>query len=215
MKDWDLYFITDSRLTRKSVLEDVEAAIEGGCRVVQYREKNLSSSQMLSTALEIKGLCSGRAAFIVDDRLDICLASQADGLHVGSDDLPVEVIRKFLPDAIVGYTVHSIDDVAEAQKLDVDYLSLGHIFPTTTKPHSTPPLGLETLYKARAMCRLPLVAIGGINAGNVSNVISAGADSAAMISAIVSSKNVKTEVENVRKIISDAKKRLIVYGNTA
>lgn len=213
MRKWDVYFITDSGLTRSSVLEDAEAAVEAGCRVVQYREKSLPAGEMLREARGIKKLCAGRADFIVDDRLDICLAVDADGIHVGEDDLPVDTLRGFLPGKIIGYTVHSFQEAVEAQKLDVDYISLGHIFRTTTKQHTTKPLGLEVLKQVRDSVSVPLVAIGGINAGNLASVIEAGADSAAIVSGIVASKDVYSEAKKLRGIVNLVKeKNAVVVG---
>ncbi len=215
LREWDLYFITDSRLTRRGVFADAETAISAGCKVLQYREKNLSSSELLKTAKELRKTCAGRADFIVDDRLDIAMASRADGLHIGLDDLPVEVVREFMPDAIVGYTVHSVADATAAQEFDFDYLSLGHIFPTTTKFHGTSPLGLAVLREVRKVCKLPLAAIGGINSSNVAGVIEAGADYAAVVSAIASSQSAKSEVEKIRATILESKRRAVAHANTA
>jgi len=204
MRAWNLYFITDSRLTKKSVLEDAEAAVDAGVRAMQFREKNTDSRTMAETAKKLKKICAGRADFIVDDRLDIALASDADGLHVGEDDLDVEDIRKHFS-GILGYTVHSVERAKEADGFDIDYLSLGHIFPTTTKHHEMPPLGLGVLEGVRSVVSKPLGAIGGINAKNVESVIRAGADFACMVSEIACAENVREKAAQIGALIQNAK----------
>ncbi|MBI4053079.1 MAG: thiamine phosphate synthase [Candidatus Diapherotrites archaeon] len=204
MRGWNLYFITDSRLTVKTVLDDAEAAVNAGVRAVQYREKSLDSRTMSETAKKLKKICAGRADFIVDDRLDIALASDADGLHAGEDDLSVEDIRRHFS-GILGRTVHSVEQARRADDFHVDYLSLGHIFPTSTKHHSTPPLGLEVLRETRAAVSKPLGAIGGIKAENVESVICAGADFACMVSEIACAENVREKAAQIEALIRNAK----------
>ena len=204
MRAWNLYFITDSGLTRKSVIEDVGAAVDAGVKAVQYREKSLDSCAMAETAKKLKGICAGRADFIVDDRLDIALASDADGLHVGKDDLSVEDIRRHFS-GILGFTVHSVEQAKEADIFPVDYLSLGHIFPTGTKHHSTMPLGLGILKKVRMVTSKPLGAIGGIKAENVESVIGSGADFACMVSEIACAESVREKAAQIEALIQNAK----------
>ncbi len=215
VKDWDLYFITDSRLSRNGIFSDVGEALDAGAKIVQYREKGRPTNEMYAEAFKLRKMCAGRAEFIVDDRLDIALAVSADGIHVGQDDLSVEIIRRVMPSAIIGYTVHTVQQAIEAEKLGADYLSLGHIFHTTTKHHDTQPIGLEVVRQVRKVVSRHLVAIGGIKRFNVASVIEAGADSAAMISGIVSTNDVYGEVKKVREIIRSCKeKELVAHGHT-
>ena len=135
LKDFGLYFITDSRLTKKTVIDDVKSAIKGGINIIQYREKGASKEQMLAEAKEIKKLCQkGNVIFLVNDRMDIALAVDADGVHLGQDDTSYETARNILgKNKIIGLTAHNVDESVEAEKLGVDYIGLSPIFSTSTK----------------------------------------------------------------------------------
>ena len=135
LEDIDLYFITDSKLTKKTVLDDVKAAIAGGVKIVQYREKEKPTKEMVEEAQKIKELCGDDVIFLVNDRIDIALAVDADGVHLGNDDMPYETARKLLgEDKIIGLTIHNVEEAVEAERLGADYVGVSPIFATTTKP---------------------------------------------------------------------------------
>ena len=187
-----LYFITDSKLTRKTVIEDVKAAIDADVKVIQYREKEKSTKEMFLEAKEIKKLCAN-VLFIINDGIDICLSADADGVHLGQDDMPFLEARKILGDKIIGVTVHNVNEAIEAEEIGADYIGVSPIFETSTKKDAGPAAGLKLIKDVKNKVSLPIIAIGGINLENVDSVIKAGADSVAVISAIVTKDDVYTE----------------------
>jgi len=198
-----LYFVTDSRLTRQGILKDAKQVIEAGCRLIQYREKNKSSREMLEEAKQLASLCKSKGAlFIVNDRLDIAQAVDADGVHLGQSDLPIDLARKILgKEKIVGTSNHSVEEAKRSEEAGADYISVGPVFYTNTKKDAGPPVGLNLLKQIRAITRLPIVGIGGVNEENLEQVLRAGADSVAIISAIVSSNDPGKSAERIVKKI--------------
>jgi thiamine-phosphate pyrophosphorylase len=186
-----LYVIIDMQLLRGRLHADVTAqAIRGGAKIIQLRDKLQSRRQILQEARELKSICERHGVlFIVNDYADIALAVHADGLHLGQDDLPVEDARKILPgDMIIGCTTTSRKLAAAAQSAGADYAAVGAIFPTESKHSTTTPVkvvGLEMIREVKQAVSLPVVAIGGINKDNVAEVMAAGADSVAVISAVL------------------------------
>ena len=132
--EMDFYFITDSSMSKNGIINDVKAAVNAGCRIIQYREKNKCTKDMLEEAKKIKELCRSKAVFLVNDRIDIALASDADGVHIGREDMPYAAARKKLGyDKIIGMTVHNVSEAEEAQRIGADYIGLSPIFSTSTK----------------------------------------------------------------------------------
>lgn len=165
-----------------------ERFIARGARLIQLRDKSLTSRDFYGEAVETIAYARQHAVrVIINDRADIALYSSADGVHLGQDDLPPEEARRMLgPDAIIGYSTHSIEQAMTATRLPIDYIAIGPIFPTRSKQDPDAVVGLNALKAVRnAVGNIPLVAIGGINPGNLSSVFDAGADSAAMISALL------------------------------
>ena len=202
----DYYFVTDSGLSKKGTLSDVAKVVEAGCRIVQYREKNKSTREMIEEAREIKKLC-GNAIFLVNDRVDVALAVDADGVHIGQDDMPFVIARKLLGiEKIIGLTVHNIEESLEAERMGADYLGLSPIFDTSTKSDAGMGCGVTMIRKVRDISALPIVSIGGINMENVAEVITAGSDSAAAISAVVCSDDVCKAAAGFIEIIRRGKK---------
>lgn len=194
LKEIDFYLVTDSGLSKKGTISDVREAVESGCRIVQYREKDKSTRAMVEEASEIKRICSGRAIFLVNDRIDVALAVDADGVHIGQEDMPLETARRLLgEDKIIGLSVHDRDEAIRAEKAGADYVGLGPIFDTSTKKDAGNGIGLLKIREVKAAIKLPVVAIGGINKGNCESVIQNGADSLVAISAVVCSDNIKRE----------------------
>ncbi len=192
--DYSLYLVTDRRFKPENkFLDTIELAIQGGVSMVQLREKNISSLDFYQLALSVKAVCAKyNVPLLINDRLDIALAVDASGLHIGQSDLPFEVARDILGnEKIIGLSVSNSDDVQKALKMNVDYLGLSPVFSTDTKTDIAKPLGLKGIMELRGMTELPLVAIGGINAENASNIITAGADGLAVVSAIMGAENPK------------------------
>lgn len=206
LKEIDFYLVTDSGLSRKGTLSDVKESVEAGCKIIQYREKNKSTKEMIDEAAEIKRICSGRAIFLVNDRIDVALAVDADGVHIGQDDMPIETARKILgADKIIGLTVHSVDEAVEAEKSCADYVGLGSIFDTSTKKDAGQGIGPARIREVMNAIKVPVVAIGGINKENCRSVIENGADSLVAISAVVCSDDVKKETREFIDIIREMK----------
>jgi len=180
-----IYPLTDTKLTGLSHAEQLELLTLGGATLIQLREKHLSPRAFYEQA---KLAARRRVQLIINDRADIALAVSADGVHLGQDDMPPDAARKLLgPNAIIGYSTHNIEQAIAATKLPIDYLAIGPIFATTTKTDTAPVLGLDGLTAVRrAIGTFPLVAIGGITHANARQVIQAGADSVAVISAVLS-----------------------------
>ena len=182
-----LYLVTDRKICGDRQLEDVvRKTLGGGAICVQLREKDVSTRFFIEEAKKIKTVTARfRVPLIINDRLDVALAVGADGVHIGQEDMPYETARKLMgPRAIIGLSVETWDDVVKAQELDVNYLGVSPIFETPTKTDTKGSWGLEGLMKIKAYSRHPLVAIGGLNASNAEDVIMAGADCIAVVSAI-------------------------------
>ncbi len=184
-----IYPITDVRLTKLSHAAQVEKLIEGGAEIIQLREKYASPKEFYESAKAALEIARRRnVKIIINDRVDIALALEADGVHLGQDDLPPEDARKILGErAIIGFSTHSIEQAISAVRLPVNYLAIGPVFPTKTKENPEKIVGVEGVKKVRkAVGDFPLVAIGGITSGNIREVLEAGADSAAIISDLLS-----------------------------
>jgi len=182
-----VYPISDTRISGLSHAEQVARFADGGATLVQIRDKHASALEFYEqakAALEIANECGVR--LIINDRVDIALALGV-GVHLGQDDLPPEAARRLLgPDAIIGYSTHSLSQIQQAAKLPVDYFAIGPIFPTSTKENPDPVVGLDGVKLGReALGERQLVAIGGISYANARSVIEAGADSVALIHALL------------------------------
>jgi len=202
---WRLYVITDEKVSRgRSHLQVAEAAIHGGADVLQLRDKEATSGRMYRVAMQLRKLTrDAKIPFIVNDRLDIALAADADGVHVGQADLPVSVVREIMgPGRILGVSVDTVEEAVLAEKDGADYLGVGPVFEARgTKPDAGPPLGVDGIARIRRRCRLPIVAIGGINAENAMKVREAGADAAAVISAIVAADDIEESARRLKRIL--------------
>ncbi|HPJ38389.1 MAG TPA: thiamine phosphate synthase, partial [Spirochaetota bacterium] len=178
------YFVSDTVLSAAGMLNDVRSAVNAGAKLIQYREKNVDTAVMYKKACEIKAICrDGNSKVIINDRVDIALAVDADGVHIGQSDMPYEIARRLLGNnKIIGVTVHNVTEAIEAERLGADYLGVSPIFSTHTKTDAGNPCGLDTLKKIRQECAIPIAAIGGIDSENVDEVIEAGADMVCMIS---------------------------------
>jgi thiamine-phosphate pyrophosphorylase len=201
MSEWNLpsplYAILDTSFCKgRSPIAILSELLKGGAKVVQIRAKELPSGEFFSLAKAARQLTRDAGAlFIVNDRADIALASAADGVHLGQDDLPLAAARKILGrDKIIGISTHDLAQAREAEAGGAHYIGFGPIFGSTTKDTGYAPRGLEMLREVRAAVKLPIVAIGGINESNVAEVWKSGADAAAIISDLMTadSASVKT-----------------------
>jgi len=189
-----LYAIVDASCFSRT--EDLAAFAEelvaGGCGLLQYRNKNGNARLMLEQARELRRRCRTGVSdphglrLIMNDRADLCMAAEFDGVHVGQDDLSPESVRRIIgPDRWLGVSTHNAGQLQEADRTSADYLAIGPVFSTSSKEKPDPVVGLEGVRQARSLTRKPLVAIGGITRANAASVIEAGADSAAVISDLI------------------------------
>ena len=184
-----IYPITDIQISGLSHADQVSLLADGGATFIQLREKNLPAIDFYNEALASLVVARQRGiTVIINDRVDVALAVGAAGVHLGQDDLPPDAARKLLgDDAIIGYSTHNVSQASAAANLPVDYVAIGPIFPTGTKTNPDPVVGLDGLRAVRyAIGDIPLVAIGGITESNAAAVIEAGADSVAVITALLS-----------------------------
>jgi len=178
-----------------SVRRFAEVLLQGGATLIQYRDKSGDAARMLSCARELRRVTRDRASLIINDRADICLAAQADGVHLGQDDLSPAAVRKILSEEgkkrsrplVVGFSTHNLDQVREADLMPIGYVAVGPVFTTASKANPDPVIGLEGILRARAATAKPLVAIGGITRKNCVQAREAGADSVAVISDLLDS----------------------------
>jgi thiamine-phosphate pyrophosphorylase len=186
-----LCLILDADHLRTDVVTAAEAALRGGVRFFQYRNKSGSRRATYDAALRLGGvLRRSGALFIVNDHTDIAMAVDADGVHLGQDDLPLAQARKLLgAERIIGLSTHSVDQARAAQTAGADYIGYGPVFPTATKD-AGPVQGVDTLRQVRAAVTVPIIAIGGITDDTLQEVIRAGADGAAVISAILTASDI-------------------------
>lgn len=203
--DLRLYVITDEKIglgRSHSIL--AEEALKGGATVIQLRDKEKSGKELYKIGLKIRALTRQyRALFIVNDRLDIALAVGADGVHLGTEDLPISVARKIAgKNFIIGASVSSPEEALLAEKEGADYISAQSIFETSSK-ENVKVIGIEGLKSIVKVSSLPVIAIGGINKENVKDVIRAGARGVAVISAVISKGDVRESTEELRKLIEE------------
>lgn len=203
--DYRLYLVTDRKLVgSKDFYQSIEQAILGGVTFLQLREKALSSREFFNTAKKVSEIAKHfNIPYVINDRLDIALAVDADGLHVGQEDLPVETARKILgPHKIIGVSASTVEEAVKAEKGGADYLGVGAIFATGTKDNAKS-VSIELLRQIKASVSIPVVAIGGINETNVKMVMNAGVDGVSVVSAILAKENVRQGAANLFKLIQE------------
>jgi len=206
--DYSLYLVTDRSLARgRNTLEIIRAAVDGGATVVQLREKDCSTREFIEQGLAIKDFLKGRSVpLIINDRVDVAQAVEADGVHLGQTDMPLGTAKKILGDSmIIGISAESLQDAVEAERGGADYLGVSPIFATPTKTDTAPPLGLKGLREIRKAVGLPLVGIGGLNRENAAEVIRNGADGVAVVSAIVAADDPQTAAGALKQMIIEAR----------
>jgi thiamine-phosphate pyrophosphorylase len=202
--DFSLYLVTDHKLSHPRTIEEVViSAVKGGVSAVQLREKTCSTSEYLSLAHRIHNILKPlNIPLIINDRIDVALAINAEGIHIGQSDMPYGDSRRLMgTDAIIGLSIETMEQAIEAEKLDVDYLGVSPVFSTATKTDITSEWGLDGLRSLCNRSRHTLVAIGGINISNAASVMEAGADGLAVVSAICSSPDPEKASRQLRSII--------------
>jgi len=210
LMDFDLYVVTDQSLSRgRDFVTVIESAVQGGAGAIQLRAKHLGKREMLSVARDIRSLTRERGiTFFVNDHLDIALACEADGCHLGQDDFPIDEARRIVGAGfILGASTHSVEQALEAEAQGASYVNVGPIYPTKTKETSCPPVGVELITKVKERVRIPQTCMGGINSSNVHEVILAGADRVAVVSAVVAADDIEAAARNLLDRISQAKKQ--------
>ncbi|WP_067048751.1 thiamine phosphate synthase [Methanofollis ethanolicus] len=206
---YDLYVITDGEVGRGlSHLDQARLAVAGGADVVQLRDKTMNTSDLLREARAIREVTAAAGAlFIVNDRLDVALAVGAEGVHLGQADLPVEEARVLAPPGfIVGLSVGDVAEAVEAVAGGADYVALSPTFSTASKADAGPGHGLATLRAIRSAVPVPVLGIGGIGPENVADVIAAGADGVAVISAVVGQEDVTAAARTMKALVAAAKR---------
>ncbi len=209
--DYSLYLVTNQKLAGDRPIADVvKAAIAGGVTIVQYREKDAPTGIMIDTARQIHAVTrAAKVPLIIDDRVDVMLAIDAEGVHVGQSDMPADLVRKLIGlDKILGVTAKNVQQAIKAEHDGADYLGCGDIFGTTSKADAGIPIGLDGFSDRLHSVSIPVVGIGGINIDNVASVIKTGADGVALISAIASHPYPKIAACQLFEIIQKAKSEL-------
>lgn len=206
-----LYLVTDRSLSLGRTLEEVVSeAVAGGVTIVQLREKDAPTGEFLELAQRLKEILRPYGVpLIINDRVDIALAVDSDGLHIGQSDMPYDIARKLLgPDKIIGLSVESMDDLIAANELDVDYIGISPVFATPTKTDTAVPFGIEGLREAVRLSVHPTVGIGGMNRDTASDVIATGCDGIAVVSAISSAESPRAAAAELRAIVDSVKQSL-------
>lgn len=205
--DLRLYVITDRRLSGRSHEAQAAAAIAGGATAIQLRDKTAPARELFETGCRLAALCRGRGVlFIVNDRADVAVACEADGVHVGDDDLPVAAARRLLgPGKVVGASAGTLEAAVRAEAEGADYLGVGSVFATGTKADAGEAIGVDALARIARAVRIPVVGIGGITVGNAAQVVRAGAVGVAVISAVVAQPDIAAAARALRAQVDAAR----------
>ena len=201
LKDCKIYLVTDEKSCNgKDFYKCIEEAIKGGVKIVQLREKTLSTKDFFIKALKVKEICKNYGAlFIINDRLDIAQAVEADGVHLGQSDMPIEKAKEILKNKfLIGVTARNVDEAIKAELEGADYIGSGAIFGTSTKDNAKK-LEIEELKKIINSVKIPVFAIGGINTNNVSMLKNIGLQGVCSVSGILSEKDCKKAVDIMLK----------------
>jgi thiamine-phosphate pyrophosphorylase len=203
--DFKLYLITDRKLfkARCSMYLELETVLEAGVKAIQLREKDMPARELLDMAYWMRELTNEHGAkFFINDRVDIAIAVKADGIHLGRNSIPAHAVRKISGDKLlIGVSTHSPDEAVQAEKEGADFITLGPIYKTPSKLKYGSPIGVATLKKVKALSSLPVFAVGGIKIEKVKEVMDAGADGIALISAIMSAENKSKTTEEFLRLL--------------
>ena len=206
MIDYSLYLVTDRSLSCGRRTEDVvREAVAGGVTVVQLREKHCSTREFIEEARALHPLLRQLGIpLIINDRLDVALAIGAEGLHLGQSDMQIADARRLAPSLIIGVSAECFDDALQAERDGADYIGISPVFATPTKTDTAEPFGIEGIRTIRTHVSIPLVGIGGINQTNAAEIIKAGADGIAVVSAIVSANSPQNAAAELRALVQSA-----------
>ena len=199
----DIYPVTCEGLSEgRSNLEVLEAVIRGGSKIIQLREKEYPKRDLYNLALKFREITSRAGVLlIINDHLDIALAVDADGVHLGQEDLPVQAARRLSSELLIGASSHSLEQALQAQKDGADYINIGPIFSTKTKEGVESVLGPETIAKISPQIRVPFTVMGGINEENIDQVLAYGARRVAMVTAITKAADITAKVKSLKEKI--------------
>lgn len=200
-----LYAVTDRAWTgSQTLVEQVEAALKGGITFLQLREKSLGYDEFLQEAIELKRLTDYyHVPFVINDNVEIARACNADGVHVGQEDMPVEKVRELIgPDKILGVSAQNVEQAIAAEKAGADYLGIGSVFPTGTKEDAKP-MTFETVQEICRSVSIPIVAIGGINKGNILELAGSGVDGVAVVSAIFAQSDITSATTKLKELSTE------------
>ncbi|HEY5570804.1 MAG TPA: thiamine phosphate synthase [Bacteroidales bacterium] len=206
--DLNLYLVTDRSLSLGRSLERVvEEAVQGGVTMVQLREKDCTTKEFYELAMTLKRVLKPYGVpLIINDRVDIALACDAEGVHIGQSDMPYAIARKLLgKEKIIGLSVENLQDAMDANALDIDYIGISPVFNTATKTDTATALGLEGVREITRISRHPAVGIGGIHATNAGEIIAAGAVGISVVSAIMSAVSPKDAASQLKSIINQVR----------
>jgi thiamine-phosphate pyrophosphorylase len=209
-RDAGLYVVTSQSLSRgRATLEIVRLALEGGVKLVQLREKDMALRPLLNLAHEARALTrEWDALLIMNDRLDVALAVEADGVHLGQEDFPADAARRIAPDLIIGASTHSVDEAVDAQERGASYINIGPLFPTSTKAWTSEFLGLEGLARISAHARVPFTVMGGIKRHHVADLVRAGARTIAVVTAVTAAADPGSAARDLRERILSCRAEL-------
>ncbi len=205
--DLRLYVITDRTLVgKRSLIEIIKQAIEGGTSIIQLRDKTLDDDEMATLGKNIMVLTNGKIPLMVNNRVNVALAIEAQGIHVGQDDMPAKQVRKIVGNTmILGVSANTVSEAKKAELEGADYIGAGPVFQTFTKVDADPVIGLQGLMNIKKSVSIPIVGIGGISSKNAKDVIKI-ADGIAVISAVMAAKDPQKETQQLLKIINTFKK---------
>jgi len=199
----DVYPVTCERFSQgRSNLQVLEAVIQGGARIIQLREKDYPKKDLYNLALKFKEITTRAAVLlIINDHVDIALGVEADGVHLGQEDLPVQVARKLAPELLIGASTHSLEQALQAEKHGADYINIGPIFSTETKEGVGRSLGPEAISEISPQIKIPFTVMGGINEDNIEQVLAKGARRVAMVTAITKAADIAAKVKSLKEKI--------------
>ena len=199
----DVYPVTCERLSQgRSNVEVLRAVIQGGSKIIQLREKHYAKRDLYSLALKFREITTRAGVLlIINDHVDVALAVDADGVHLGQEDLPVQVARMLAPELLIGASTHSLEQALQAEKDGADYINIGPIFPTTTKKGVKSVLGAEAIAKISPHIKVPFTVMGGIREDNIEEVLAKGARRVAMVSSITKAADIAGKVKFLKEKI--------------
>ncbi len=205
--DFKLYLITDRKITKIPLPEAVRLALEGGTRAVQLREKDLPVRELLTLAQELRGITKDFGAkLFVNDRVDVAVAVGADGVHVGGQSMPPAAVRTIAGgNMLIGVSTHTAEEASEAERSGADFITFGPIFSTPSKARLGAPVGVEAISTIKERVRIPVFGLGGIKSEDISQVMQAGADGVAMISAVFNSADIQGATEDIVGKLSEGR----------